>query len=427
MLRTLITGYSEEVRADNKMERKKINTDINVITIVTLLLFLSLFSIAIFSPDIPSLICLLILLIFFIAPKWIKWKLKLLPISEFSIEDTDSSETFEIVNEMVSDEAKRLCLKKSPKVLICDDTRPNALSFGNGIGKPNIALTTGLIDLLDAEELLSVIRHELSHLKHKDYITVTFGSTYILLIKYFIPLLLLLYIEDLLQVTYILLFYLFGAPYLILNSLSRSREYLADARAISVGGKQDLINALNKVSKSEMSPFPGVSRLLFFNPKKHFSYLTSTHPPLNKRMQAIQDEIYFEEETQNVRQENYVITSIYSGIAVYFLMLFLRLNMYSSYTHIHQYVEQLFIQEYVVCGVIMGVIIGRSLPMLKDLRDCAFVALLGNAFLHLLFIIGAVPIIIELIKYNVFLAVFAITLSTPGKAQCIVYPKRLSA
>ena len=222
-----------------------------------------------------------------------------------------------------------------------------------------------------------------------------------------------LYIEDLLRVTYIILFYLFGAPYFILNSLSRSREYLADARAISIGGKQDLINALNKVSKSDQGPFPGVSRLLFFNPKKHFSYLSSTHPPLNKRIQAIREEIYFEEKIKNVRQENYLITSIYSGLVVYFLMLLFHFDMYTSYTHIHQYVEQLFIQEYVVYGVIMGIITGRSLPMLKDLRDCAFVALLGNAFLHLLFIIGAVPIIIRLIKYNVFLAVFAITLSIP--------------
>ena len=395
------------------MEKKKINTNINVITIVTLLLFLSLFSIAIFSPDIPYLICLLILLIFFIAPKWVKWKLKLSPISDFSIEDTNSSGTFEAANEMVKEEAKKIGLKKSPKVLICDDIRPNALLFGNGIGKPNIALTTGLIDLLDAEELLSVIRHELAHLKHKDYITVTFGSTYILLIKYFIPILLALYIEDMLRVTYIILFYLFGAPYFILNSLSRSREYLADARAISIGGKQDLINALNKVSRSNQSPFPGISRLLFFNPVKHFSYLSSTHPPVNKRIQAIEDEIYLEEEVKNVRQENYVITSIYSGLVVYFLMLLFHFDMYTSYTHIHQYVEQFFIQEYVVCGAIMGVIIGRSLPMLKDLRDCAFVALLGNTFLHLLFIIGAVPIIIRLIKYNVFLAVFAITLSIP--------------
>src|SRR3990170_3680176 len=64
-----------------------------------------------------------------------------------------------------------------PKVFIMDNPQPNAFATGRNPEHGAVAVTTGLLDRLNRDELAGVIAHELGHIKHRDTLTMTITAT----------------------------------------------------------------------------------------------------------------------------------------------------------------------------------------------------------------------------------------------------------
>ena len=202
-----------------------------------------------------------------------------------------------------------------PKVYIIDDTAPNAFATGRGPAHASIAITTGLLEKLDREELQGVIGHELSHVRNLDIrfsliVGVMVGAIAILA-DFFLRF---TFwggvsgrrsnreggngIQAVIMVVAIVLAIL--APIIsrfIQLAVSRQREYLADASSVELTrNPYGLERALAKISSdSEVLEVAnrGTQHMYFTNPIKKFearsSGLMSTHPPILDRINRLRE------------------------------------------------------------------------------------------------------------------------------------------
>lgn len=187
-----------------------------------------------------------------------------------------------------------------PKVYIINERMPNAFATGRNPNHSAVALTTGILDILDKRELEAVIAHELSHIKHYDILTGTIAATFagaitmLARMAFFfggsrdddrgggIMALLLLILAPI-------------AALLIQLAISRSREYEADAGSARITGRpQDLISALEKLHSSASriknpNIEPSTAHMFIVNPLKgdFFASLFSTHPTLKQRIENL--------------------------------------------------------------------------------------------------------------------------------------------
>ncbi len=202
-----------------------------------------------------------------------------------------------------------------PKVYVIDDTAPNAFATGRDPAHASIAVTTGLLQKLDREELQGVIGHELSHVRNLDIrfalvVGVMVGAIAILA-DFFLRFTFWSSvggrrsrdsgsggggIQAVIFVVAIVLAIL--APIIsrfIQLAVSRQREYLADASAVELTrNPYGLERALAKISgDAEVLEVAnrGTQHMYFTNPIKKFeersSGLMSTHPPIIDRINRL--------------------------------------------------------------------------------------------------------------------------------------------
>jgi heat shock protein HtpX len=205
------------------------------------------------------------------------------------------------------DIVERLAMKASipvPRVYVIPDPALNAFATGRNPRHAAVAATAGLLDALSREELEGVLAHELSHVLNRDTListvaaTIAGAITLLSRMAFFMggsrddrdrqganPLVALL----MLILTPI-------AATLIQLAVSRSREYGADETgARLVGYPQGLIGALRKLQvAAERVPMrsaePQTAHLFIVNPLsgRAFMNLFSTHPPLEKRIERLE-------------------------------------------------------------------------------------------------------------------------------------------
>ncbi len=208
-----------------------------------------------------------------------------------------------------------------PRIYIIPDPALNAFATGRDPNHASIALTTGIIEALENEELEGVIAHELAHIKNYDIrimtlVGVLVGSV-ILLSDIFWRWSFFGGSSDreqrggggVVAIVGILLIVLSPIiAQLIKLAISRKREYLADASgALLTRYPQGLANALKKISNSKpMERTSAATAHLFIeNPfrdgrrrtKSFLAALFSTHPPIEKRIQAL-EEMGYDSETK---------------------------------------------------------------------------------------------------------------------------------
>ncbi len=192
-----------------------------------------------------------------------------------------------------------------PKVYIIDDPAPNAFAAGRDPKHSLVAVTTGLLDIMDDKELTAVMAHELSHIKNYDIrlAMVTFSLVCVIGFISDIGTRLLFRASVLddddvspigvvaLIITSIL------APFVAAMAqlaLSRQREYLADASAAKITRyPEGMIAALKKLDTHSrpMRRQNGATEALFINNpmKKGFiNNLFSTHPSIEKRIERLE-------------------------------------------------------------------------------------------------------------------------------------------
>ncbi len=192
-----------------------------------------------------------------------------------------------------------------PKVYIIPNDSPNAFATGRNPENGVVAVTHGLMNLMNRDEIAGVIAHELGHIKNRDILIGTIAATMagaIMMIAGmarwaaifgvgsddedgggFIELILMSIIAPV-------------AAMLIQMAISRSREYLADATAAKLTGNPDgLSNALEKLgSFSKQIPMnaePATAHMFISNPLagKSLMSLFSTHPPIEERVARLKN------------------------------------------------------------------------------------------------------------------------------------------
>ena len=197
-----------------------------------------------------------------------------------------------------------------PKVYIIEDSAPNAFATGRDPEHASVAVTSGLLEKLDRDELQGVIAHEMSHVGNFDIryamlVGVLVGTT-VLISDFFLRGLWFGggrgrgegggYIQLLMIVIAIVLAIL--APIfarLLQLSISRQREYLADATAVQLTrNPKGLADALQEISGDREvleAANRATAHLYIVNPIKRFEKrskgLFSTHPPIEERIKIL--------------------------------------------------------------------------------------------------------------------------------------------
>ncbi len=188
----------------------------------------------------------------------------------------------------------------TPKVYIIDDPSPNAFATGRKPDKSYVCVTTGLLEIMNDQELEAVLAHELGHIKNYDIVVnmIAFALTAIISLLADIMIRIAFFggndREESNQ-TFIILGIIAAilAPIvatLIQLAVSRQREYLADATSVmTTRYPEGLISALTKISQTGSAlkrQNTATAHFFFANPLKGHSVtnLFSTHPPINERI-----------------------------------------------------------------------------------------------------------------------------------------------
>ena len=200
---------------------------------------------------------------------------------------------------MVAELAKKAKLPE-PKIYIVPSDNPNAFATGRNPKHAVVAVTTGILELLNEKELKGVIAHELSHVKNRDILISTVAATVAGAIAFIgtmarwgaimggrnrgglIQLLALGVITPIIAM-------------LIHMAVSRSREYLADesgAKLLKDGsGLASALEKLNEASKTRPMQFgsQASAHMFIVNPFKglKMAAILSTHPPSGERTKRL--------------------------------------------------------------------------------------------------------------------------------------------
>lgn len=194
-----------------------------------------------------------------------------------------------------------------PRLYVVPGEQPNAFATGRDPAHAAVAVTAGLLQLLDTEEVEGVLAHEIAHIKHRDTLTMTVVATIAGAV---------MLLADMARWAMIFggarsddreggnpvvyLFIMIVAPIaamLIQLAISRAREYEADATGARLAGSPDgLISALRKLEQaSRMIPMeasPSTAHLFIVNPLRGMGgtlmSLFMTHPPIEERVRRLQ-------------------------------------------------------------------------------------------------------------------------------------------
>ncbi|GIW67534.1 MAG: protease HtpX [Candidatus Parcubacteria bacterium] len=198
-------------------------------------------------------------------------------------------------------------LPTTPKVYLIDSPALNAFATGRSPKNSVVALTTGIIEKLNKEELEGVIAHEISHIKNLDIRVMMIATILAGIIAIMADLFLRMTFagsrdRDKSNALFLLIGFVLAilAPIfaqLITLAISRKREFMADASgALLTRNPEGLASALEKISASTISldTSPATAHLFIVNPfkdKKGFitwlGNLFSTHPPVEERIKVL--------------------------------------------------------------------------------------------------------------------------------------------
>lgn len=198
------------------------------------------------------------------------------------------------LHEMVERLSRNASIPK-PRVLVVETEMPNAFATGRSPNHAAVAVTTGLLKMLDYDEVEGVVAHELAHIKNRDTLTMAVAgalATMIMFASRFA-----FFFGDRNNALGSLAILILGpiAAMLIQFAISRSREYEADAHAAKINGNpRSLAKALLKlenVNSVAQRPYadPATAHLFIVKPGALgiLASLFSTHPPIAERVKRL--------------------------------------------------------------------------------------------------------------------------------------------
>ena len=194
-----------------------------------------------------------------------------------------------------------------PKVYLTPSAQPNAFATGRNPAHSAVAVTEGLMQILNRSEIEGVLAHELAHVKNRDVLIGTIAATIagaITMIAYMLQWGLIFGGGDEdndngflgLAATLLMIILAPIAATLIQLSISRTREFQADAAGARIAGQSGgLANALLKLERASnripMQVNPAASHMFIVNPLSgaSFTRLFSTHPPIAERVRRLEE------------------------------------------------------------------------------------------------------------------------------------------
>jgi heat shock protein HtpX len=234
-----------------------------------------------------------------ISAYWFSGDIALRMANAREVNQDQAPQLFQIISEVATEAGLPM-----PRVAVIDSPSPNAFATGRNADHAVVAVTTGIMGILDREELKGVLAHELGHVRNHDILISSVAATIAGAITMLArvagwamifggmggrdnrgrnPLgeLLLIVLAPL-------------AAMMIQLAISRAREYGADATgARIIGDPEALASALEKLEMASsvrpMQVNPAVAHMFIVNPLKgaNFSGLFSTHPPLEDRIRRL--------------------------------------------------------------------------------------------------------------------------------------------
>lgn len=229
---------------------------------------------------------------------WFSDKIVLMMYGARKVEDNELPELRRVVQNLTVTAGLPM-----PKLYVMETDMPNAFATGRNPQHAAVAVTTGILRILDEEELAGVVAHELSHIKNRDILVSTIAATIagaIFMLARFamffgggrdreennggaLGMIVIAIIAPI-------------AAMLIQMAISRSREYMADASGAQISGKPlALASALRKlvrgVEKNPVDASPTTAHMFIVSPLSGGSLLKifSTHPPIEERVKRLEE------------------------------------------------------------------------------------------------------------------------------------------
>jgi heat shock protein HtpX len=212
---------------------------------------------------------------------------------------------------------ERLCAMADipkPRVAVVDTDVPNAFATGRNPKNAVVAVTSGLWRRLDAQEVESVLAHELSHVANRDVLVMTIASFFAMLAALItrwgfyagmfggfgggnrndnnnqggVPIWLIVFAVSI---------FVYAISFVLIRTLSRYREYAADrGSALITGAPENLMSALQKIASGitqipqrDLREVAGMNAFFIMptNWRNQLGELFLDHPPLEKRLAAL--------------------------------------------------------------------------------------------------------------------------------------------
>jgi len=244
----------------------------------------------------------IIALVMNVVSYWFSDKIVLAMYRAKPVSETEAPELYSLIRKLTTEAGLPM-----PKLYIVPNEMPNAFATGRNPSHAAVAVTEGLMRILDRSEVEGVIAHELAHVKNRDILISTIAATLAGAI---------MMIARMAQFAAIFGGYggrddrdsgggIFGfllaiivapiAALMIQMAISRSREYQADATGAQISGKpMGLANALLKLDRaSQIVPSdanPATAHMFIVNPLTGGGLmgLFSTHPPIPERVARLE-------------------------------------------------------------------------------------------------------------------------------------------
>jgi len=193
-----------------------------------------------------------------------------------------------------------------PKVYIMNDPSPNAFATGRDPKHAAVTVTTGLLQMMNREELEGVLAHEMSHVKNFDVrlllvVSTMIGLAALIASMYWNGAWRIRSRDDravlvvfAIGIIFTLIAFIVGP--LMQLALSRQRESLADVSGVELTrNPAGLLSALKKIAQNDKPPQKfnhAVAAMMIDNPTEHhgtfFNHLFDTHPPIEERIAALE-------------------------------------------------------------------------------------------------------------------------------------------
>ncbi len=247
-----------------------------------------------------AVVALVLALIFNFAMYWFSGSIAVRATRSRPVTEAEYPALYRIVRELA--EANRMPM---PEIYVSDMLQPNAFATGRNPENAKVAVTKGILQILDERELRGVLAHELSHVANRDILVSSIAAAIGMSITFLARFALFFGGDDNRGNALAMLVAWLLAPLaaaIIQMAVSRSREYQADeSGALLSRDPAALASALRKLEETSKrvpapaSLSPAEAHLFIMNPlrgggaMRSFANLFSTHPPTEARVARLQE------------------------------------------------------------------------------------------------------------------------------------------